>query len=87
MEKTIRYRSGYKYQLAEGCTVRTGIFPPEEIVTEFISLNTLGVLSIRRGYAWDGASGPTIDTKSSMWGSLPCINSCDWGYLAQSGDM
>jgi len=27
-------------------------------------------LTIHEGYAWDGASGPTIDTKSFMRGSL-----------------
>jgi len=29
-----------------------------------------GVLSFRKSYAWDGPSGPTIDTKNSLRGSL-----------------
>lgn len=29
-----------------------------------------GFLKIKEGYAWDGASGPTIDTKNFMRGSL-----------------
>lgn len=70
MIKTIEYRSGYKYQLATGYGVQTNIYSPEAILTEFITLSMNGLLFIKRGYAWDGASGPTIDTKSSMRGSL-----------------
>jgi hypothetical protein len=33
-------------------------------------LKTNGSLLIKRGYAWDGASGPTIDTPNFMRGSL-----------------
>ena len=29
-----------------------------------------GILIIRKGYAWDGASGPTWDDKTNMIGSL-----------------
>ena len=34
----IRYRSGYKYQLAERRSVKVSIFPAEPIKTEFITL-------------------------------------------------
>lgn len=30
----------------------------------------LGLLTMKKGYAWDGPSGPTIDTKNFMRGSL-----------------
>ena len=70
MTETIEYRSGYKYQLATEYGVQTGIYPLEAILTEFITLNMNGLLFIRRGYAWDGPSGPTIDTKNFMRGSL-----------------
>lgn len=66
----IHYRSGYKYQLARGFTINVPCLPTKEISTEFISLTRLGVLRIRKGYAWDGPSGPTIDTDSAMRGSL-----------------
>ena len=36
----------------------------------FIGLSPEGILTIKRGYAWDGPSGPTIDTKCVMRGSL-----------------
>ena len=66
----IRYRSGYKYQLVDEYSVRVSVIPDENIGTEFIDLNTDGILVIKRGYAWDGPSGPTIDTKNFMRGSL-----------------
>lgn len=66
----MKYRKGYKYQLADTEVHQTSIRPGELKESEFISLHANGVLSIKRGYAWDGASGPTIDTKSSMRGSL-----------------
>lgn len=66
----IRYRSGYKYQLAAEYSINVGVIPDTNIATDFIELNTDGVLVIKRGYAWDGPSGPAIDTKNFMRGSL-----------------
>ncbi len=66
----IRYRSGYKYQLVNDYSLRVSVRPEENIATEFIELTVEGMLLIRRGYAWDGPSGPTIDTKDFMRGSL-----------------
>jgi len=66
----IRYRNGYAYQLVESCQMLVNIHPPEDIVTEWVLLNGEGFLSILRGYAWDGPSGPMPDTSDSMRGSL-----------------
>ena len=66
----IRYCSGYKYQLAEEHVLTVRILPGEDIQTPFIDLSTAGELVIKRGYAWDGASGPAPDTKKLMRGSL-----------------
>ena len=66
----IRYRSGYKYQLVADYRVRVDIVPDYDIETEFVQLDRSGVLTIRHGYAWDGPSGPTVDTKTFMRGSL-----------------
>jgi hypothetical protein len=66
----IHYRSGYKYQLAKTYHTRVDICPEKPIVTEYIVLGLKGKLIINQGYAWDGASGPTLDTKDSMRGSL-----------------
>jgi len=67
----IKYKQGYKYQLAENYTIATDIFPPELITDDgFITLQPDGTLTIHKGYAWDGPSGPTIDGPSFMRGSL-----------------
>jgi hypothetical protein len=69
----IRYRDlhAYKYQLLETYEVYVGIEPRgPDIRTDLIDLTREGVLKVRRGYCWDGPSGPAIDTKSFMRGSL-----------------
>jgi hypothetical protein len=70
--KHIFYKKGYKYQLAQTCSTDISycITPEKDINTEYLGLNDNGVLIIRKGYAWDGPSGPTIDTKNFMRGSL-----------------
>lgn len=70
MSDFIRYREGYKYQLSSDYSKDVGIRPKHDIWTDHLHLSTAGILTIKKGYAWDGASGPTIDTKSSMRGSL-----------------
>jgi hypothetical protein len=68
----IKYKdaSDYKYQLLEKWSVKTPIVNAAARITDFIELAQDGTLTIHEGYAWDGASGPTIDTKSSMRASL-----------------
>ena len=63
----------YKYQLMDDYTIQTDIKPVKEIepkLAKFLSLSSDGVLTIRKFYAWDGPSGPTIDTRDFMRGSL-----------------
>jgi hypothetical protein len=60
----------YKYQLMQDYTINIDIQPDKIIDTNFIALTTAGALTIKNRYAWDGPSGPTIDTKSFMRGSL-----------------
>jgi len=66
----IAYKGGYKYQLKEDYVTETRITPPTPIQTEYIALTSQGRISIKRGYAWDGPSGPTIDTLNFMRGSI-----------------
>lgn len=66
----IAYTEGYKYQLAKDYETRIPIFPRDHISTEYVILSASGDLIIKRGYAWDGPSGPTVDTKNFMRGSL-----------------
>lgn len=69
-----RYRKirSYKYQLLEPYRHATELEPEAPLATrdEFVGLGPNGLLSLRRGYAWDGPSGPTLDTKNFMRASL-----------------
>lgn len=56
----------WKYRLPETEMFQTQITPSELLETDFITLNTDGVLTLSAGYAWDGASGPALDTPSFM---------------------
>lgn len=64
------YKAGYKYQIKAPFAVRIEIRPGTPIHTDFIDLDTDGTLALRSGYAWDGPSGPTVDTPTFMRGSL-----------------
>jgi hypothetical protein len=69
-EKFIRYRKRkYKYQLVEDYTIKVNIFG-FEVRTDMYYLTGDGTLVIKSGYAWDGPSGPTIDTPDTLRASL-----------------
>lgn len=66
----IKYRSGYKHQLAEEYHTQVSIYPKKAVELEYLVLTIKGELIVRSGYAWDGASGPARDTSTVMRGSL-----------------
>lgn len=68
----ILYKKGCKYQLVETYTFKIPIKPKEGVSSPsgFIALTANGLLTIKKGYAWDGPSGPAIDTLNFMRGSL-----------------
>ena len=64
------YKRLYKYALAESYTIQLDKGPDKDIGTEYIQYYSHGLLIIKKSYSWDGPSGPTIDTKDFMRGSL-----------------
>jgi hypothetical protein len=77
----MKYRDGYKYQLweddsiqLEDIVLKDGMVlkAPRgfDINTQFIRMTPEGLLTGRSGYAWDGASGPTWDSRYCMRGPL-----------------
>lgn len=66
----IQYRDGYKYQLAFEYQIKINIKPKLDINIQFVKLDTQGYLIIADGYAWDGPSGPVIDTDENLRASL-----------------
>lgn len=83
----ICYRHGFKYQLVEDYLHKLPfeLCQGEPVDTKFFCYDpAAGTLLIREGYAWDGPSGPSFDTKTFMRGSLVH----DAGYqLMREGKM
>jgi hypothetical protein len=59
----------YKYRLTRDVTRYIGIYPERDIETEYIKLTRTGFLTIKAGYAWDGATGAK-DTGTILPASL-----------------
>ncbi len=73
----MKYRetTNYKYKLVERESIQTEVKPERDIYEPdedypLIALLKDGTLSISPGYAWDGPSGVSVDTKNFMRGSL-----------------
>lgn len=67
----MKYSKGYKYQLEQDYAMpfRDDAYFLKECKTGFIQFEAPYII-IKRGYAWDGCSGPTWDDKTNMRASL-----------------
>lgn len=63
-------RRKYKYNLHSDLDYNTGIEPDAPGQTGLVSISKGGLMAIKSGYSWDGPSGPSVDTKNFMRGSL-----------------
>lgn len=61
MKITLHYQDGYKGQVKRTLRIQTPIRPNKDIKTDFIEMTMGGILTIIKGYAYDFASGPTLD--------------------------
>jgi hypothetical protein len=66
----VTYTEGYRFQLEEDYQHETGIVPAAPGGNRFVHITLDGLLIVRAGYAWDGASGPAINTPNFIRGSL-----------------
>lgn len=60
----IYYKAGYKYQTVADFDIQTPIRQSAVCTTEHLALRPSGQLTIFAGYASDGPSGPTVDTRN-----------------------
>jgi len=70
VSQLVHYTEGYLYQTEADFEWPTGIKPVKQGGNRFVTLRDDGLLYIAAGYAWDGASGPAINTKSFVRASL-----------------
>jgi len=61
---------GYKYRLAKSASIPIPWLKGIEYDSPFVKIRPCGELVAKKGYAWDGPSGLTIDTRNSIQGSL-----------------
>lgn len=73
----------YKYEVVSPYTTLVNTHPPVSFNNDFFSLHKSGLLIIREGYRWDGASGPMIDTISTMRAS--CVHDALYQMIRMGG--
>jgi hypothetical protein len=61
-----------KYQMLGDFSIQTSITAWVDVDLEFLSMTRAGVLTVKKGWGWDGASGPARDSMTFMIGS--CIH-------------
>lgn len=69
MNYTKIHKGKYKYLLNEEMKIASNI-SVYSYQNEYLEIDPIGYLTIKKGYAWDGASGVAIDTETFMRASL-----------------
>jgi len=64
-----RPRMEYKFLMRAPYALQTNISCSKLVGNEFVTLSPTGLLMMAEGYAWNGASGPAIDTVDFVRGS------------------
>jgi len=62
----------YKYELLEDYHIEIDYWPLKEVEDDFYSVSLVGLMVTKKGYQWDGASGPTIDSENTIRAS--CVH-------------
>ena len=66
----IYYGGGYKYQLRRNAVAESKIRLDKLINHEYFAISVDGVILVRRGYAWDGASFIAVDDPGTIYASV-----------------
>ena len=82
------YKAGYKYQLTREYYFKTHIQVDVVVETDWIRLDTDGQMTVKKGYAWNGAS-MVPDTQASIFascghdatGQLMQLGLISWSWL------
>ena len=90
MTNELLYTTGYKYRLEQDFfwLLPDSLTPEKPFEIDHISIFDFGVMQIKRGFAWDGATN-AIDTKSVMRGALvhdALYKSIRCGFAAHLGE-
>jgi hypothetical protein len=78
----LKYVGGYKYQIRNDILYKSRIYPVKDIVTELVILRKDGWLLVKKYFAFDGCSGPTLDDKTNM---RSCLIHDAFYYLMREG--
>ena len=78
----MKYITGFRHCLYEDEVFHVAIYHDEDIDTKYIRLTTLGVLTVKTGFMWDGISGPTLQTKKTK--SPSCMDDSPY-WLIRNG--
>ncbi|EPS7957029.1 hypothetical protein [Vibrio parahaemolyticus] len=63
---TYKKRRKYKCHLHSEEQVESGIYLGVPFESPYLSLSEQGLLTIKKGYSWDGVSGPATDTRRNL---------------------